>query len=240
MILSKNMKRNVFTLSLIILFAVAFFFSFREATAQGTFECFIQVAPPHNCLFLKSNCEAGYKPAPCVIFFGNKQSCEAKHVCIPETVTENCITNPGLFGGKCPADHPIDCGRGFMCCKEQSYCDLLPMPAGSICNNMPDECNSCLEDGGIWTALGCIPTSSLNEFIRWALSKIVFVASGIAFLLMVFGAIQILTSAGNPEKVKAGSELITSALSGLLFIILSFFLLKLIGVDILQIPGLGK
>jgi len=57
---------------------------------------------------------------------------------------------------------------------------------------------------------------------------------------MVLGAIQILTSAGNPDKVKAGKELITSALSGLLLVILSIFLLKLIGVDILHIPGLGK
>jgi len=55
---------------------------------------------------------------------------------------------------------------------------------------------------------------------------------------MVLGAIQILTSAGNPDKVKAGKELITSALSGLLLVILSIFLLKLIGVDILHIPGL--
>lgn len=237
------MKRNVFALSLIILFAVFFLFSFREAIAQGTFECYM--TPPSqgsNCRLKKSNCEAGYKPAPCAIFNGiaNRKSCEAVHECIPETVAENCITNPGLLGGKCPTDHPIDCKRALMCCKEQKDCDLLPMPAGSICNNMPDECHNCLEDGGVWTALGCIPANSLNEFIRWALSKIVFVASGIAFLLMVFGAIQILTSAGNPERVKAGSELITSALSGLLFIILSFFLLKLIGVDILQIPGLGQ
>lgn len=90
------------------------------------------------------------------------------------------------------------------------------------------------------TALGCIPTDTLNSFVGWFLSKLIFVASGIAFLLMAFGALQILTSAGSPEKVQAGKELITSALAGLIFIILSLFLLKLIGVDILQIPGFGK
>lgn len=92
----------------------------------------------------------------------------------------------------------------------------------------------------ISTALGCIPAGSLNEFVKWFLSKLIFVASGIAFLLMAFGAFKILTSAGSPEKVQAGKELITSALAGLVFIILSLFLLKLIGVDILQIPGFGK
>lgn len=93
---------------------------------------------------------------------------------------------------------------------------------------------------GIITAIGCIPINNPNELIKWFLGKIVFVASGIAFLLMSLGTFQVLTSAGSPEKMKAGSELITSALSGLLFVILSVFLLKLIGVDILQIPGFGK
>lgn len=96
------------------------------------------------------------------------------------------------------------------------------------------------KENEITTALGCIPAGGLNEFAGWILGKVIFVASGIAFLLMAFGAFQIITSAGSPEKMKAGSELITSALSGLLFIILSVFLLKLIGVDILQIPGFGK
>lgn len=93
---------------------------------------------------------------------------------------------------------------------------------------------------GIKTALGCIPASDLNDFVGWLLRNVIFVASGIAFLLMAFGALQIITSAGSPDKMKAGSELITSALSGLLLIILSLFLLKLIGVDILQLPGFGK
>lgn len=111
--------------------------------------------------------------------------------------------------------------------------------AKKVCDNMPPKCDECFKEGKVWTALGCIPASDLNEFVGWILGKLIFVASGIAFLLMAFGALQILTSAGNPEKVKAGQELITSALSGLLFIILSLFLLKLIGVDILHIPGFG-
>lgn len=93
---------------------------------------------------------------------------------------------------------------------------------------------------GINTALGCIPADDLTSFIGWVLKIIIPIASGIAFLLMASGAIQILTSAGDPKKVQAGQELITSALSGLLFIILALFLLKLIGVDILRIPDFAK
>ena len=116
-----------------------------------------------------------------------------------------------------------------------------------LCNEESGPCTDCFNGEGqfqgkpgTWTALGCIPTKDLNEFAKWILGKIIFIASGIAFLLMAFGAIQIITSAGNPDKMKAGSQLITSALSGLIFIILSVFLLKLIGVDILRIPGFGS
>jgi len=102
------------------------------------------------------------------------------------------------------------------------------------------ECLRCFnEENGVWTALGCIPTRNINQFVGWLLGSAIKIAGGIAFLLIIFGAIKILTSAGNPENVKAGQEMITSALMGLLFIIFSLFLLQLIGVKILQIPGFG-
>ncbi len=101
-------------------------------------------------------------------------------------------------------------------------------------------CTTSKEEAGVKTAIGCIATDYPSNFAGSILGKLIFVASGIAFLLMAFGAIQIITSAGNPDKMKAGSQLITSALSGLIFIILSVFLLKLIGVDILRIPGFGS
>jgi len=94
-------------------------------------------------------------------------------------------------------------------------------------------------DTAIDSALGCIPYGEGNEFIGWLLKNIIFIATGVAFLLMAFGALQIITSAGNPDKIKAGQELITSAISGILFIILSVFLLRLVGVEIFKIPGFG-
>lgn len=91
----------------------------------------------------------------------------------------------------------------------------------------------------IATAIGEIDPTNLQDFIQQLLNLALGVAGGIAFLLMLFGAFQIMTSSGNPEKMKSGSELITSALTGLLFIIFSIFLLKLIGVEVLDIPGFG-
>lgn len=89
----------------------------------------------------------------------------------------------------------------------------------------------------IQTAIGPVCVDSPSSFVAWFLKFAIGIGGGIAFLLIIFGAFQILTSSGNPEKVKAGKELITSAIAGLLLIIFSVFLLRLIGVEILKIPG---
>ena len=88
----------------------------------------------------------------------------------------------------------------------------------------------------IETALGCIPTMP-GELVQWVLTYGILMGGGIAFILSIWGGATILMSAGNPEKINEGREIITSAISGLLFIVFSVFLLRLIGVDILGIPG---
>lgn len=86
------------------------------------------------------------------------------------------------------------------------------------------------------TALGCIDASGTN-FVTKLLSFGIGIAGGIAMLLIIFGGFQILTSAGNPERLNEGKELISSAITGLLMIVFSVFLLRIIGVDILGIPS---
>ena len=46
-----------------------------------------------------------------------------------------------------------------------------------------------------------------------------------------------MTSAGNPEQLNAGKELIGSSIAGLLLVVFSVFILQFIGVNILGIPG---
>lgn len=100
-------------------------------------------------------------------------------------------------------------------------------------------CKSCFEGGGAWTAIGCIGQGGTpNDFVSWFLKLGTGLGGGIAFLLILFSGFQRITSAGNPEKLHEAKELMTAAISGLLLIIFSIFLLRLIGVDILQIPGL--
>jgi hypothetical protein len=89
------------------------------------------------------------------------------------------------------------------------------------------------------TVLGDIPIGNPSDTVGWLTGYVISISGGIAFLLMLFGSLQVLISSGNEDNVKSGHEWITSAIAGLIFVIFSLFLLKLIGVQILGIPGLG-
>ena len=135
-------------------------------------------------------------------------------------------------------------------CKQCSFCKGSPTPLPPIpslaplCEQLSPEfiatCKDCIEDQGkIWTAIGCLPTD-FEGILKEAVFPIgIGFAGAVAFLYFLYGAFIILTSTGNPERIAQAKEIIISSLSGLLLIIFSVFLLKVIGVDILQIPGFG-
>lgn len=91
----------------------------------------------------------------------------------------------------------------------------------------------------IKTAIGCVHTSPA-EFVKDMMTFIIGISGGLAFLLMLLGAFQMLTSAGNPETLHAGRERLTNAVIGLLIVIFATLLLQIIGLDILQIPGFKR
>ena len=143
-------------------------------------------------------------------------------------------------------------GLGSWCCPTREDCQTRRQNARSdrreeraienlsgLCDNVSGgaktDCTNCFTQGSVWTAVGCIPTEP-SAFIGKFLGLGIGVGGGIALLLILFGGFQILTSAGNPEQLNAGRELVGSAITGLLLIIFSIFLLKVIGVDILGIP----
>ncbi|MBI2029265.1 hypothetical protein HYT02_02535 [Candidatus Gottesmanbacteria bacterium] len=123
-----------------------------------------------------------------------------------------------------------------------------PLPRNALCNAIkdPDEkskCTTCIgnnEDNssaqGVWTGIGCIETG-ISQFISRFFSIGLGLAGGIALLFFIYGGFLVLTSQGNAEQVQQGREIITSAIAGLLLIIFSVFILRLISIDILKLPG---
>lgn len=117
--------------------------------------------------------------------------------------------------------------------------------AGDICKNISSQteqnaCKGCFNGGGAWTAIGCVGEGgNPSVFITKLVDIGIGLGGGVAFLLILVSGFQTIVSAGNPEKLHAAKELMTAAISGLLLIIFSIFLLRLIGVEIFQLPGLG-
>ncbi len=109
---------------------------------------------------------------------------------------------------------------------------------GTIASSVSAQIRYCSNTRDIDTAIGCIPIDNTNRFAGWFLGWAIGVSGGLALLLIVFSGFQIMTASGDPQKLQSGRELLTSAISGLILIIFSIFLLRLIGVQILNIPGL--
>lgn len=121
----------------------------------------------------------------------------------------------------------------------------------SLCNNVQSanekkSCQACLtgnnqfKKGGVWTGLGCIYGDAQafiqNTLLGWGIG----LAGAIALLCIIYAAFLMETSQGNPERVKKAQEMLTSCIMGLLLIIFSVFILRVIGVDILRIYGFGR
>jgi hypothetical protein len=84
------------------------------------------------------------------------------------------------------------------------------------------------------TAIGCIAVlGSTDDFLGDILKWAVEIGGGISFVLMLYADFVIMTSQGGPERLQAGKELLTSAVTGLILLIFSIFILKFIGIDIL-------
>ena len=93
-------------------------------------------------------------------------------------------------------------------------------------------------DPQVNSALGCIPIK-IDSFVGWLMPLIFGIGGGISFLLMVYGFIVVATSGGDPKKAQGGQETVSSAITGLLVCIFGLFILRLIAVDILHIPGIN-
>ena len=130
----------------------------------------------------------------------------------------------------------------------QYYCDTNPAcqtlkgntsgttNAGAASQGFkPEECDG---NTGIQTALGCLHYKSEGgAFTRDLFTLLAGIAGAISLVIMLIATIQIMTGGDNAEQVKKGKELFTGAITGLLFIIFSVTLLKLVAGDIIKLPG---
>lgn len=80
----------------------------------------------------------------------------------------------------------------------------------------------------------------LNKLIAWFYYFIVTISGISAFVMLVWGGFLWLTSAGNPTKISNAKDQITSAFLGLIIILASYLILKVINPELttLKLPTL--
>ncbi len=160
-----------------------------------------------------------------------------------------------LFNPLKRAENIIPCSLGFpstragdpncVCLKEEEIILTPTLPINAmkdlcekyVISEQKEACRNCALKGGVWTALTCV-YGDLNYFIKEILLGWGIGLSGLITLMcIIFSAFQLQTSQGSAEKIKKAQEMLTSCIMGLMLIIFSVFILRLIGVNILKIPG---
>lgn len=207
--------------------------------------------------------DIGSNTADCFLYGGTV--CKAKNIACQQGFTESCTgrtrTECVETGAQCKeaqsnttdcAWYPpsnscqptnINCRSGYRpACGTRSVIDCEttgvscisydPGPSTPLSSYNP-KCYGRFGEG-VKSGLGCIPTDP-QAFINTATPWAIGIGSGIAFLLGLYGALMIVISAGDPEKMQAGKEIITSAIAGLLLIVFAVFILRIIGVDVLKL-----
>lgn len=143
---------------------------------------------------------------------------------------------------QCIYGEPKGSGTGCECIATESA--DLNRAVAQMCYNYlgkskeHSQCLSCAASDGMWTAIGCVPLKLQSFVSTFLLSTGIGLGGVIALLCIIYSAFMMQTSEGNPEKIKKAQENLTSCILGLLLIIFSVFILRLIGVDILKIPFL--
>lgn len=89
------------------------------------------------------------------------------------------------------------------------------------------------------TAVGPFDITA-EGFVKKIFAILLSLSGGIAVILIIVSGYRLMGSQGNPEKIQAAREQLTSAIIGLLFIIFSVAILQIIGVDILRLPGINR
>ena len=123
-------------------------------------------------------------------------------------------------------------GAQYVPCKNY----IAGAPTGPSGKNQYQLCNDCINANNMYTSLGCIPGDGPG-LVGWIIGFGSGIAGGIAILLIIYGGLQLIMSNGIPEKIEHAKETITSAIIGLVFIFVSILILRLIGVQIIGIPG---
>lgn len=102
---------------------------------------------------------------------------------------------------------------------------LFPVVAPSVTHGalIDTFANNCPADTGVRCTEGSV-ASIFRLIINWALA-IAFIA---AVIVLIIGGFRYITSAGNAEQAKKGTQAIQNALIGIVIIVLSYIIVQIV------------
>lgn len=114
--------------------------------------------------------------------------------------------------------------------------DYLPGKIPLACKEKRDDKGLGTGEFTCQTAIGEINTDP-NNFAKSILALVLSLAGMILLALLILNGYKLMTSQGDPEKIKDAREGIIAAIAGVLLIIFSLSILRFITADIIGIPG---
>lgn len=101
-------------------------------------------------------------------------------------------------------------------------------------------CASCAMAGGYPSAIGCLPLDNVGLFISQTVFGILMGFAG-AFCIgcFIYSSVTIQFSQGDSEQIANARKTLTQCILGFLFIIFAVFILRFVGINLLQIYGLS-
>jgi len=120
---------------------------------------------------------------------------------------DSCGVNVCVTNTDCAAPLPT-CGNGF--------CD-----PGETAANCPADCGGGGGDGGIIKIESPINATSFEALVGGIVNFLFYIALVLAPLMIIIGAIYLLTSGGDPKKLETGKNIIIYTLIGLAIILLA-------------------
>lgn len=213
--------------------------------------CCVPTTAP-SCTGAPNNgtCVPSSNPNLCSGKYVQNTDCSSGNVC--------CVATPVCDQGICRTYSSIDINNG--CGKVESpgeWCNTaktqiccypgsngggggVPLPNPDCgfpnCNQTQGsftlQCNGTSCD----TALGPISTN-VKGLVTSLFKVILSLIGAIAIILIIISGYRLMASQGNPEKIQGAREQLTAAIVGLMFVIFSFVILQIIGVNLLALPG---
>ena len=181
------------------------------------------------------NCNGGPQPPVCV----EDPTCLDETACSPPNQSDPACDQFCEGNAKGFCDDSGQCTCQEISCETDLDCmTKCPTVLGGICQG--DGTCTCLgsrrPDAGRGKDLSPLSDEQITRLLQIIYRALYPIALGVGFIIIVKAAYTLMTSQGSPDKVTKGKDELTSAIMGVLFVLLAAGILRMIVSSILGGP----